>query len=321
MNYSESSKQALRVFLENMVAGGFLAKEHGIDVTPKSIVDTTFDQIIKIAEGSIPLANIMDKSDLIMHAEGPGAAHGMPWLSAINWMFSTAENGIKRLSSSFFDLSGADGKKLARNLDLRLPGIAPGSIWIGVKIEPPEFDMLPQDEELMGSLTSQIHKLPKIIRFIDDEGMRPGLQEIITDPALLDVQLETLYRLSPTGKRGIHTLEISSRESGGASLSQRERVVLKNTIDKPSLKSTKDGSFIGLMQEADLDKSRLHLKGVPGIGTLRCIMPTLTASHARAMFGGLVKAEGRYQSDKEGRPRLLMVEKISPVEEQQTITL
>ena len=127
MNYSESSKQALRVFLENMVAGGFLAKEHGIDVTPKSIVDTTFDQIIKIAEGSIPLANIMDKSDLIMHAEGPGAAHGMPWLSAINWMFSTAENGIKRLSSSFFDLSGADGKKLARNLDLRLPGIAPGS--------------------------------------------------------------------------------------------------------------------------------------------------------------------------------------------------
>lgn len=319
MNYSESSKHALRVFLENMVAGGFLAKEYGIDVSPKSVVDSTFDQIIKIAEDSLPLARIMDKSDLVMHAEGPGAAHGMPWLSAVNWMFSTAESGIKRLSSSFFDLAGADGKKLSRNLDLRLPGIAPGSIWIGVKIEPPEFDLLPEDQQIMGSLTTHIHNLPNIIRFIDDEGMRPGLQEETSDPALLDVQLETLYKLSPTGKRGIHTLEISSKESGSASLSQRERVVLKNTIDKPSLKSTKDGSFIGFMQAADLDKSRLHLKGVHNVGTLRCVMPTLTANHARAMFGGLVKAEGRYQTDKEGRPRLLLVEKISPVEEQQTI--
>lgn len=321
MNHSEASQHALRVFLENMVAGGFLAKEHGFDISPKSIVDSTFEQILKISEDSLPLARIMDQSDLVMHAEGPGAAQGMPWLSALNWICSTAETGIKRLSSSFFDLSGADGKKLARNLDLRLPGMAPGSIWIGVKVEPPGSDLFPEDKQLIGSLTAQIHKLPNIVRFIDDEGLRAGVQEEVSDPALLDVQLETLYKLSPTGRRGIHTLEISSRDSGSASLSQRERVVLKNTIDKPSLKSTKDGVFIGLMHEADLDKSRLHLKDVSGVGTLRCIMPTLTASHARAMFGGLVKAEGKYKTDKDGRPRLLLVESITPVEKQVGLSL
>lgn len=315
MSYKESSDEAMRVFLENMVGAGLLAKELGMDATPSRIVDASFSQIIKIAQESLPLARVMDESDLVLHAEGPGAIHDLPWLSALNWITATAESNLRRLSSSVLDLLGADGNTLSKSIDLRLTGMAPGSLWVGVKMMPPPADLLPEDGALFNTMAQQIGKLPEITRFIDDEGMRPGLEEISPDPALRDVQLATLYRFSPTGKRGIHTLEISSRDSGVASLSQRERVVLKEAIARPDTKMSIEGAFVGHVREADLDKTRLHLRRVEGIGTLRCVMPNLTAESARSLLGNLVRAEGRYQTDRDGKPRLLFIERIIPIEQ------
>lgn len=317
MSYKKSSDDAMRVFLENMVGAGLLAKELGMDVTPSKIVDASFSQLMKIAQESLPLARVMDESDLVLHAEGPGATHDLPWLSALNWITATADSNLRYLSSAMFDLLGSDGNTLSKAIDLRLTGIAPGSLWVGVKMMPPPADLLPEDGALFDTMTQQIGRLPEITRFIDDEGMRPGLEEVSPDPAIRDMQLSTLYRFSPTGRRGIHTLEISSRDSGAASLSQRERVVLREAIAHPDTKKAIEGSFVGHVREADLDKTRLHLRGVKDIGTLRCVMPDLTAKIARLLLGNLVHAEGRYQTDKDGKPRLLFIEKIKPIEQLQ----
>lgn len=315
MSFLESTHNAMRVFLENMVAEGLLAKQIGLDVTPKKIVDASLEQIMRIAQESLPLSRVVDTSDLVLHAEGPGATYDLPWLSALNWITSTTENNLRRLSTATLDLLGADSKALSKAIDLRLTGMAPGSLWIGVKIMPPPMDLLPEDGALISAMTHNVGNLPEIIRFIDDEGLRPGIEEASPDPALRDIQLTTLYRFSPTGKRGIHTLEISSREFGTASLSQRERVVLKEAIARPDTKKSIDGVFVGHVREADLDKTRLHLRGVEGVGTLRCVMPNLTAENARSLLGNLVRAEGRYQTDKNGMPRLLFIERISAIEQ------
>ncbi len=315
MNWDGTQKDAMRVFLENAVGVGLMAKEHGVAVTAHEVVSSVLDQIDKIARESYPLERVMQTSDLVLHAEGPGAMHDLPWLSALNWLTVTAETNLRRLSASLFDLLGADGKALSKSLDLRMTGMAPGSLWLGVKLMPPPADLLPQDIALIDTLVSQVGQLPEITRFIDDEGMRPGFEEAMPDPAQRDVQLAALYRFSPTGKRGIHTLDISSRDSGTASLSQRERVVLHEVIARPDMKQSIEGAFIGHVREADLDKTRLHLRGVENVGTLRCVLPSLTADHARALLGNLVRAEGRYQTDREGRPRLLFIERITPIEQ------
>ncbi len=49
MSYKESADGAMRVFLENMVSEGLLAKKLGMDVTSSSIVDASLSQILKIA--------------------------------------------------------------------------------------------------------------------------------------------------------------------------------------------------------------------------------------------------------------------------------
>ena len=315
MKYKESADKAMRVFLENMVGAGLLAKELGVVTTPSGIVDASLSQIMKIALESLPRARVMDESDLVLHAEGPGATHDLPWLTSLNWVTATADKNLRHLSSAIFDLFGTDGKALSKAMDLRLTGIAPGSLWVGVKMMPPPADLLPEDVALFDTMAQQIGMLPEITRFIDDEGMLPGLEEASPDPAIRDMQLSTLFRFSPTGRQGIHTLEISSRDSGAASLSQRERVVLREAIIHPDTKKSIEGSFVGHVREADLDKTRLHLRGVKDIGTLRCVMPDLTAKMARSLFGSLVRADGRYQTDKNGKPRLLFIERIQRIEQ------
>jgi hypothetical protein len=79
-------------------------------------------------------------------------------------------------------------------------------------------------------LTNELNQLPGLVRFIDDEGMRPGIETFAPDPAMRDVGLAALLRFAPSGRRGIHTLEIGSRSEGLVSLGPRERVVLKDAI-------------------------------------------------------------------------------------------
>lgn len=315
MIWDGAPKDSMRVFLENAFELGLLASKHGQHVDSSQLVASVLDQIDKIARESYPLHQVISQSDIVFHAEGPGAASGMPWLSALNWLGRVTNGNLRKLSAALFDIRGADGTTLAKSLDIRLSGLAPGSLWMGVKLMPAPADMLPSDEALMRSLADNISRLPEIIRFIDDEGIRPGYEEAVPDPALRDVQLNTLFRFAPNGSQGIHTLELSSTGAGSASLSQRERVVLKEAIAKPSTRRTREGAFVGRMQEADLDKSRMHLRDVSDIGTLRCVMPSFTKEHARTMFGEMVRATGRYQTDKEGRPRLLFVDSIDPIEQ------
>ena len=313
MNQHDQTTQQTRMFLENMVGFAMQAKEAGLDVTLEQVVDSTLGKILELSEQHFPLAKVLDDSDLVLHAEGPGASNQQPGLSALNWVTTTTETNIRRLAAAYFDMHGANGRLLAKRLDPRLTGIAPGSLWVGVKLA--NLPALPMGEAFDQGLTlnDSLHMLPELIRFIDDEGLRVGIEEAAPDPAMRDIGLAALLRFAPTGRRGIHTLELATRHRGMASLGQRERVVLKEVIDKPSMRAAKAGAFVGQIREADLDKTRLHLRGVHDIGTIRCVVPELTIDQARTLLGKHVRAVGSYQSDKQGKPRLLFVERFEEV--------
>lgn len=312
MSNEQHAISAAKMFMENMVAEALLAQRVGLKVDPGEVVNASFSAIGDSLSDTLGLARLMDQSDVLLHAEGPGAAHGMPWIGALNWLLHSAEQNIRRLTAATIDLWGGDGKSLGRKVDLRVPGVVPGSLWIGVKIMAPAGDLVPEDLELIDRLSSQVDVLPAMTRMIEDEGISGGIDEISPDPAIRDVQLRALYSMSPTGRRGIHTIDLRTRAEGRASLSQRERVVLHEAIVKPRLSRALQGEFVGDVREADLDKSRLHLRNVDGVGTLRCIIPELGDRHTAALLGKTVRVTGSYQTDHLGRPRLMLVESIEP---------
>lgn len=310
MSQREHTVEQTRVFLESMVGFALNAQAAGLAVTPSQVVGTTLGRIVEIAEQHFPLANVLDSSDLVMHAEGPGASQSLPWLSALNWMTTTAESNIRKLAAAYFDMRGVNGKSLARRMDPRLTGIAPGSLWIGIKLEDVEPLVVGVPQAPQASLSDELQLLPGLVQFIDNEGINEGIEEVSPDPAMRDIGLAALLRFAPTGRRGIHTLELGSRAKPLVTLGQRERVVLKEAIDKPSMRESRVGSFVGEIREADLDKTRLHLRGVDGIGTLRLVVAELSAAQAKDLLGTRVKVTGSYQVSRDGRPRLLFVERF-----------
>lgn len=311
MSQHDHTVSQTRLFLENMVGFAINATAAGHQVTPSQIVESTLGKLLELTEQHFPLAKILDASDIVFRAEGPGAATNMPWLSALNWVSSTAERNIRDLSVAYFEMRGINGKKVVKGMDTRLTGIAPGSLWMGVKVGSPSDDHAQVNVDQEGpSLVEEIRNLPAIARFIDNEGMLGGIEEVAPDPAMRDISLNALLRFSPTGQRGIHTLEIATHNEGMASLGQRERVVLKEAIDKPDMQRSRHGSFVGEIRAADLDRSRMMLRAVQGVGTLRCVIPDLSAQEASRLIGRFVCAVGSYQVDRKGRPRLMFVERF-----------
>ena len=314
MSWTSRADETLRMLLENMVAEGVLAKSIGLDATPAQIVGASREMLLDVIRSSLPLAHIMDESDLVLHAEGPAVRDDSPRLAAVNWLTSTAEATIRKLSSSLFDLADRDAKRLSGALDLRLTGFARGSLYTGLALAAPSPGLFSQeDEPVVTTVRKAIRNLPVVSRYIRDEDIDPEIAEIVPDPAQRDTSLSALLMLSPTGRRGIHSVDITSPGEHSSNLSQRERVVLREIIKNPLLQQRKEGSFVGEIREIDLDSHRFHLRNVTGVGNIRCVLATLDPTQAKIFLGESVRVNGEYECNHGGRPRLMLVRRIEVV--------
>lgn len=282
MNHTESGLEALRTFLENMVGEADLARAAGVAVTPAAVVDASFAQLLTLAREDLPLAHLLDTSDLVFHVEGPGAGHDAPWLAAVRWLTTTLDQTLRHLSGEVLELLGGDGRRLRNKLDLRLTGIAPGSLWVGTRIAAPPADLLPVDRGSLDRLIATMTALPRLVAFIGDDQLLPDIAEAFPDPALRDASLLALLKLAPSGRAGIHTLSFSAADRAPAHLSQRERVVLSNAL-KTMHGFAHHGTFSGEVRVADLDRTRFNLRTAHGV--IRCLLADLPEAQARHILG------------------------------------
>lgn len=314
MTWSKHASDALQAQLENMIAEAVLAERFGIEAPPAAILAGHKSALQDLLYRSIPLAKVMDGSDLVLHAEGPSVQADAPKLSAVNWVAGTAERTIRKLSGSLFDLLERDSKRLSRKLDLRMTGMASGSLYMGFAIgEFPTLCGLWDDEPVIDRIREAVRQLPVVTEAIDDRGAAENLGEIVPDPAERDATMSALHSLAPTGKRGIHTLDMSSPGNRPSSLSQRERILLADALRHPKLLNKHHGRFTGEVREIDLDARRIHLRGTASGGSLRCVLPELTRDQAKLFLGEQVQVSGEYETNKQGRPRLILVDEIRPV--------
>jgi hypothetical protein len=301
---------------DQIMAAKEMQKLSGVDT---SGVATTYWQLLeKLYAEDLPFAHLLDTSDILLHAEGPAASDVLPTLHAVNWLCQTAEKQLKLLAKATFDLSDVDANRLANKIDLRLTGLAPGSVYAGFRLQAPESSGLidGEAEPIFILIKDTITRLPEIPGFIGDETINASIREAIPDSAIRDAMLNAAMHLAPTGKIGIHTVELSSplTHRPRAELSQRERIVIREALKRPKLASPKTGSFVGQIREIDLDAKRFHLRGVKDCGTLRCIFPDhYKESDFKEILGDITKITGSYEEDKNGKPRLLLVEKIERI--------
>ena len=264
-----------------------------------------------------PLARLLDLSDLVVHAEGPDLRDPMPALRATTWLCTVTNKQLRHLVLSTMDLAQGAKRMASQDINLRLTGLAPGSLYAG-------FTLLPNHDDILNAQTEPVYQdarlamqgLSRVPKYIDDEQLSPDIADAFPDPAVRDASLVAAFNLSPTGKRGIHTLSLSVPGSPPAHLGQRERVVLRDALRKPHIVNGKFGRFVGEVRAADLDQTRFNLR--TSFGTLRCIVTDLPDTLARQIFGRTVEVSGFYETDVNGIPRLMRVDTVHemPISEQ-----
>ncbi|MCL4182826.1 MAG: hypothetical protein KJ011_05205 [Burkholderiaceae bacterium] len=270
------------------------------------------------AEG-YALARLRDDADLLVHAEGPAAADHAPKLDVVTWLFNGVEKHLRALAQAALEAVDLSRNDARRQLDLRLSGMAPGSLWAGFKMQIPEAPLLEEeDRAAMETVRRAVRALPVVARHVTDTEVRKEIADELPDPALRDASLMAAYALAPTGRRGVHTLELDARGAQGdfarGVLDVRDRVVLAETVRKnPMMRNTRTGALVGEIREVDLDANRFKLRTDSGV--VRCAY-TLKLSDARRFLGSGAKVYGTYESDRSGRPRLMRAERIESYQHQ-----
>lgn len=298
----------------------------GVDMSP--FIAMYRSKLNELYSESMPLAGLMDRSDLLFHAEGPAARHHAAFSHAVAWLCDEVERRVRQLAMASLGLFGKAADDAEHDLRILLNGMAPGSLWAGFSVDSAQrmansrpLD-LEDDSPALTTVRLAVRSLPLVPQFIGEERISEEINEAIADPQVRDATLMAAYHLAPTGRRGIHTLEISAPRSSDpqTSLTNRERVVLRETaVMRPMLKTTKYGTFLGQLREVDLDARRFQLRGIPEIGTLRCVLDELSVEIARKHIGMGAKVTGTYEQDSDGRPRLMRVERIEPFQIQRSL--
>ena len=93
-----------------------------------------YRQLNDLYSKELELCLLIDSSDLIIHAEGPSTQEHSLKLHTVTNLFDGVDKQIKLLAQSVLRLGMDDIKPAMRHLDIRLNGLAPGSIYAGFSI-------------------------------------------------------------------------------------------------------------------------------------------------------------------------------------------
>jgi len=310
----EQVKVRAQILIDQVFAARIAAKESGRDL---AWLEAQYrDLLDQLYSEEYAAAKLRDSSDLVLRAEGPGADHLAPSLQSFTWLSEHVRVQLRKLTEAVLPLAAVDSKKIAKRMGWTFTGYAPGSIMVGYALQtPPRIAGFEDaDAAAFDLIRGAAKSIASIPQFIRDTEVDQGLADLIPDPAMRDAAMVAAWNLSPTPQSGIHTVELAARDGDHGSLSQRERMVLKKSIASPLFRKNQTGSFVGQLRAADLDKQRIILRAVDSVGSIRCAISTELANDARKYFGGDVKVIGTYETDRSGKPRLMRVERIEPVE-------
>ncbi len=297
---------------------GVIALKHG-NVDPKEIILPLFERLRKLYLDDLPFAQLKSRSDVIFHAEGPGAGNNAPQLRAVNWLGRTVQTQFSKLATAALPASAAGSAKDAR---WGITGLVPGSVYMGFALEPfyspAGFEL--GNAQVHSLIVDAARSVSVIPQFIGYDGVDAQVLEAITDPALRDAAMIAAMHLSPSDASPFVSVEIYAPGGSSGTLRTRQRQTLRHALVKPIMRRKQDGAFIGELNQIDLDSNRFQLRNVPEIGTLRCVMD-FTRAHARRWLGQKVEVVGIYDTDLSGRPRLMRVREIRIIQEQQDIEI
>ena len=267
-----------------------------------------------------PFAQLTDSSDLVARFRGPAVDIHDPTVSIVISLFSDLREQIRSIAKSIVGLASDRRMLWPAQLDPHLSGVAHGSLLVGISVSPPtsdtakghQYEIDGASDQVFESVRSAVRSLSLVAHYVGDGGISDSIREAFPDPAVRDTVLVAARRLAPSGRRGIESVSFSSPESEQdrvEALTPKSRLALSQALVSPVKVST-SGTFDGLVREVDLDARRFEIRGVSGVGAIRCVYGPMHDQVVRAALDARIRVSGRYDTIEGQRPRFMAVDRL-----------
>jgi hypothetical protein len=267
-----------------------------------------------------PFAQLTDSSDLVARFRGPAVDIHDPTVSIVISLFSDLREQIRSIAKSIVGLASDRRMLWPAQLDPHLSGVAHGSLLVGVSVSPPasdtakghQYEIDGASDQVFESVRSAVRSLSLVAHYVGAAGVNESIRDAFPDPAVRDTILVAARRLAPSGRRGIDSVSFSSPESEQdrvETLTPKSRLALSQALVSPVKVST-NGTFDGLVREVDLDARRFEIRGVSGVGAIRCVYGPMHDQIVRSALDAKIRVSGRYDTFDGQRPRFMAVDRL-----------
>lgn len=325
--WTTSVEAKANIIHSQMAAARSLAEANNGDID--AVSQPYLAMLNLLYQDEFAFAQLADSSDLVARFSGPSVDIYDPAVSVVISIFSDIREQIRGIAKAIVGLSTDQRVVWPATLDPHLSGIAHGSLIVGITVPPPgaitgkgqlEFDGV--STPIFESVRKAVQSLSVVARHIHENQVSESIREEFPDPAIRDTVMVAARRLAPTGRKGIDSVSFYSPESEEdrefASLTFASRIALSQALAKPvRVKGT--GIFEGVVREIDLDAKRFEIRGVKGIGAIRCVYEGHLHSIVRSALDARVRVKGAFEALPSHKPRLVAVDSmniIRPAEEQ-----
>ena len=267
-----------------------------------------------------PFAQLTDNSDLVARYRGPAVDIHDPTVSIVITLFSSLREQIRSIAKSIVGLESDKRVLWPAQLDPHLSGVAHGSLLVGISVAPlainttqgHQYEIEGVSHQVFESVRVAVRSLSLVAQYVGESGVSDTIREAFPDPAVRDTVLVAARRLAPNGRRGIESVSFSSpytEQDRVEILTPKSRAVLGQALASP-VKVKTNGTFEGLVREVDLDARRFEIRGVSGVGAIRCVYGAMHDEVVRAALDAKIRVSGRFESVEGQQPRFMAVDRL-----------
>jgi hypothetical protein len=316
--WTASIEAKASIIHSQLVTARSLASVNNGDI--EAISKPYLDLLNSLYQNEFAFAQLADSSDLVAKFNGPSVDIYDPTVSIVISIFTDIRDQIRAIAKSIVGLSTDQRFSWPAQLDPHLSGIAHGSLIVGITVPSPgaipakgnqlELDGL--SSQVFDSVRGAVRSLSVVARHIDENKVNESIREEFPDPAVRDTVMVAAKRLSPTGRKGIDSVSFYSpqtEELEPTLLTPSSRIALSQALAKP-VKVKGYGDFEGVVREIDLDAKRFEIRGVRGIGAIRCVYEGDLHRVVRSVLDSRVVVRGNYETLDSQQPRLIAVDSM-----------
>lgn len=314
--------------IEHLAATYAWVKEHGNSdpVFFRDIAADQFEWLRELYLNELPLAKMLDESDLVLELEGPALRLAHPRISLVTKTFSHVQKQVSSVAKSIAGHPPSQKRfRLSQDMELGFTELTRNTgLRFGFTIPDPPApsdSLLGENDPMFMAVRDAVRAIREFsvsVGEVESQGenaIAEHAKDVFQDPRLRDAALVAVKELAPSQRGGVVSVRVGGR---GVEIPSVRPMTVSTRRSLAHLMATpvrggKEFQARGEIREMDLDAKRFDLRGITEgqQNDLRCVYgKEIPEPVAKMWLGRPAFVEGKIERDQNGKPRLLQITKM-----------